>query len=288
MTKLSYDQRILNQLSAYASKPNQCLIICGNQGSGKSTLLKETAASILHINLDKLIDYPYKLLVEANDKRIITIDQIKQIKHFLSLQVPLSGYNGINRIILIDDADKMNSVSQNALLKDIEEPPIGTIFIMTVVNLNKILTTIKSRANIINLNPFNDQDIENFLADKSISQPKIKQYVNLSNKSIKKAIDLINSEQDDKTLEAYTIAKKIITSNRYDRLIQVNNLSKDRDLAYTVIQTIQTMADNALAQNNNKQSNQWLNMLKVCYQTLDYLDNRVNLKLAITYLMNNL
>jgi len=288
MLKLDYNPNVVKQLQSYISNPSQCLIIVGDQGSGKTRLLQETAASILKIDVGKLFNYPFQMLVEPNEKNIITIDKIKQIKHFISLQIPSDKSSSINRIVLIDDADRMNTVSQNAILKNIEEPPARTIFILTATNLNDLLITIKSRSHVIKLNSFSQQDIEKLLLDLSVDQIKIKQYVNLANRSLKKAHEIANYTNSDQATQTYNIAKQIITSNRYNRLVLVNLLAKDRDLTVMVVQTILTMADNALSLSTNKQTDIWLNILVTSYQTLVYLQDRSNLKLTLTYLMVNL
>lgn len=52
----------------------------------------------------------------------------------------------------------LNNNSQNALLKILEEPPVGTYFIITLPNFSAILDTIKSRSVLIDANDLLIQD----------------------------------------------------------------------------------------------------------------------------------
>lgn len=56
------------------------------------------------------------------------------------------------RVFLFHDADKsMPVITQNALLKLIEEPPQSSLFVFTVKKASSLLSTVRSRAQIITL-----------------------------------------------------------------------------------------------------------------------------------------
>lgn len=74
-----------------------------------------------------------------------TIATIREINKFLANK-PLSHES---KIILIRDADKLNLESQNALLKNLEEPGNDNYFILTSVRPYSLLSTIVSRCHLI-------------------------------------------------------------------------------------------------------------------------------------------
>jgi len=76
-----------------------------------------------------------------------TIESIRQIKHFIS-QKP---FNHSNKIIIIYQADNLNSESQNAILKTLEEPGNDNYLILTTSKPSKLLPTIISRCQTIKL-----------------------------------------------------------------------------------------------------------------------------------------
>jgi DNA polymerase III delta' subunit len=84
--------------------------------------------------------YPDLLLVAA-EKQQIKIDQVSKIQEFISFS-PLVGKH---RIVIIQDAHKLNLTAANALLKTLEEPTPEVIFILLSHRHNLLLPTILSR-----------------------------------------------------------------------------------------------------------------------------------------------
>lgn len=88
-------------------------------------------------------------------KRDIKIEAIRDLQHRLSLTSTRGGY----KIALINEAERLNVTSQNALLKTLEEPNEKVILILVSQNEKKILPTIVSRCQKIRLGLANDVDI---------------------------------------------------------------------------------------------------------------------------------
>ncbi len=71
---------------------------------------------------------------------------------FFEEQFFLTGTSGASRKVgIIHDADRMNSESQNALLKTLEEPPPETMIILTTGNPASLLPTTRSRCQHLRL-----------------------------------------------------------------------------------------------------------------------------------------
>jgi replication-associated recombination protein RarA len=87
-----------------------------------------------------------------------TIASIREINKFLANR-PLSHDS---KIILIADADKLNFESQNALLKNLEEPGKDNYFILTTTKPYSMLSTIVSRCHLIR-HPVNSTQIQPLL-----------------------------------------------------------------------------------------------------------------------------
>ena len=58
--------------------------------------------------------------------------------------IRLTSYSG-RKIYIITDAEKMNTASQNSILKTLEEPVKGVVILLLTANSNALLTTILSR-----------------------------------------------------------------------------------------------------------------------------------------------
>lgn len=82
-------------------------------------------------------------------KSVVTVDEIRKVSGFLSLTSHDGGY----RIVIVDPADDMNASAANALLKNLEEPPARTLFVLIVHAPGSLLPTIRSRCQIVRLAP---------------------------------------------------------------------------------------------------------------------------------------
>ena len=85
---------------------------------------------------------------KTKKKTQISVTQIRELNDFLSLS---SHQNNGLRIVLINPAEALNLASANALLKMLEEPAPGVIFILIAQQLQRLLPTIISRCQKVNM-----------------------------------------------------------------------------------------------------------------------------------------
>ncbi|MDO9597129.1 MAG: DNA polymerase III subunit delta' [Azoarcus sp.] len=71
----------------------------------------------------------------------ILIDQIRELQAALSV----TGHHGSQRVVILEPAEAMNAFTANALLKLLEEPPVGCTFLLVSSAPRKLLPTIRSR-----------------------------------------------------------------------------------------------------------------------------------------------
>lgn len=71
----------------------------------------------------------------------IAIGQIRDLSDFVNISSHQNGH----KIILINPAETMNTAAANALLKNLEEPPARTLFILVAHQAQHLLPTIRSR-----------------------------------------------------------------------------------------------------------------------------------------------
>ena len=62
-------------------------------------------------------------------------------------------YEGTRRVVVIDDADAMNTPAQNALLKTLEEPPGSLLLLLVTARPGSLLPTIRSRCQPLRFQP---------------------------------------------------------------------------------------------------------------------------------------
>ncbi|OGU73623.1 MAG: hypothetical protein A2V93_09115 [Ignavibacteria bacterium RBG_16_34_14] len=154
----------------------------------------------LKSELEKKIKNPY-YKISLTRANIIKISSIRDIGKFLSLNYSDVKY----RFILISDAHLMNEESQNALLKNLEEPPEGVIFILLTPYPDLLRETIRSRCWRVNLQPLLNEHINKVLIEYFNISEKIAADVSpFSDGSVTKAIELI--ENDFENLKEKTIS----------------------------------------------------------------------------------
>jgi DNA polymerase-3 subunit delta' len=84
----------------------------------------------------------------SSKKSQISISQIRELSSFLELS---SHQAGGHRVVLIHPAEALNAASANALLKILEEPSPGVIFLLVSHQPQRLLPTILSRCHKIDM-----------------------------------------------------------------------------------------------------------------------------------------
>ena len=154
-------------------------LIDGPDGSGKMTLAKEIAAALncenrsdegyslpcgrcnscRRIHEDSFTDV--KILSKSKDKATIGVGLIKDFRSDMYLTATESPY----KIYIIDEAEKMTTEAQNALLIVLEEPPANVIIMLLASGTDAILTTIKSRTQYIAMSRFTTDELSEYLRE---------------------------------------------------------------------------------------------------------------------------
>ena len=163
-------------------------LIGGPSGSGKSVLATEIAAAVNceakgHLESElpcrkcescrRIFEGNYpdvKILAKPKDKASLGVDPVKDFREDMFL----SSTESEHKIYIIDDAESMTTEAQNALLKVLEEPPKSVMIIMLAKEGDRILTTIKSRAQYIAMTRFDDDELAKILLSESAEARSIK------------------------------------------------------------------------------------------------------------------
>lgn len=232
---------------------NQPIIISGPDFLYKEDISKHIATNFLDIA--SLENYPYIKNI-STDKKNIGIDEIRDISRFISLSVPIN--KPINRIVFINNAEKLSNEAQNALLKNLEETPMGTLLILVTKDLNKILTTIQSRARVLEVSKPSKSEIIDILKDYDIKE--IEQNYILSDGAPRLIQELLENKESQ-IQSNIDIAKKILSSDKVNKLSYINSISKTRDDALKIVTLIKQMSKLGSLSDNTNQSEKWQNIL---------------------------
>ena len=156
-------------------------ILAGPQGVGKGLFARAAAAELVAepgVSQPPVEHHPDILIPEHppenkeevkkreagesfTTKRSIPIDQIRAMQHRLNTRPTL----GTRRAVIIDPADDMEKAAVNALLKSLEEPPVGTFFLLVAHRVGRLLPTIRSRCRMLRFAGLAPAQVDRILAD---------------------------------------------------------------------------------------------------------------------------
>jgi hypothetical protein len=142
----------------------------------------------------------------------LKIEQFRKLKSSLGF----GGHESKYRIVLIPNAERMTVQAANSVLKLLEEPPAGWIFLLTAADSTLLLPTIVSRCQTIRLKPFPRETIEKLLRLENIDEKKIPICAELAQGSWGKAMDWSQPETWEK--------RKLIVDFLQDPKSQLNAL----------------------------------------------------------------
>lgn len=118
------------------------------------------------------------------DGATVKIEQIRT----LEADAALASYEAQWKVFILDRAERMTEQAANALLKTLEEPAMGTVFILLTSTVSALLPTIVSRCQTVTFSPLPNGQIEALLREKGIEPSQARLIASLSQGSIERAL----------------------------------------------------------------------------------------------------
>lgn len=131
---------------------------------------------------------------------VLSVDEIRRLSDFFGMTSGAGGW----RVAIVDTADDMNDNAANALLKMLEEPPANALLLLLSHAPGRLLPTIRSRCQRLDLRPLDDTLMEQALAQHLPEIPAGERaaLVRLAGGSIGAALTLAMGEGAELALEA--------------------------------------------------------------------------------------
>lgn len=152
----------------------QSYLFCGMDGLGKKTAAlafaralncrgTETGTGEPCPSCRKIISGSHPDVLRVTPQGMfIRIEDIREV----SMGMRFRPMEGMRRVVIIEDADRMNSAAANAFLKTLEEPLPGNVLIVITSRPESLPKTILSRCQKIRFSPLPSSAVEAFLREK--------------------------------------------------------------------------------------------------------------------------
>ncbi|MDR3592679.1 MAG: DNA polymerase III subunit delta' [Negativicutes bacterium] len=184
-----------------AARVPHALLFTGPAGLGKALVAKVLAEALLCSGPEKPCGgcpscravaqgSHADLTVLPGDGTSLKIDQIRELQH----QAGLAPYQGERRVFIIEDADRLTTPAAGSLLKILEEPPPGTVFILTAVSPHVLLTTIVSRCLVLPFHPLPAEALIRLLGTRGASPEQAAIAARLSGGRVGTALALLGPD----------------------------------------------------------------------------------------------
>lgn len=160
-------------------------LIAGPRGIGKALFADKAALRVLAEGMEPVDSpglgvpesHPAAKLVEAGSHpdlmrlerltrdngvdlaRSITVDQVRGLQRLFATTASMSPW----RVVVIDAIDDLEAGGANALLKNLEEPPPNTLFLLVTHAPDRLLPTIRSRCRLLRLAPLENDAMTSVL-----------------------------------------------------------------------------------------------------------------------------
>jgi len=106
---------------------------------------------------------------ERRARQQITVDQVRELADFVNVSSHRQGF----KVVLVHPAESLNIHAANALLKTLEEPPPGTVFLLVSHRPRRMLPTILSRCEQVAMPVPDQEQAERWLREQGITQPAV-------------------------------------------------------------------------------------------------------------------
>jgi DNA polymerase-3 subunit delta' len=124
------------------------------------------------------------------------------------------------RVLVIDNAETMQGVAQEALLKTLEEPPASVVMLLLAEEADTLLATVRSRCQLVDLRPVPRGVVARALEERGVERPRADEIAGLAGGRPGWALRAIeDAAVVDERRRAVEHALEWMEGSSYDRLV---------------------------------------------------------------------
>lgn len=270
------------QLGYILKSPPHALLLKGRAGSGKATIARALSVHLLDSSNERLNIHPYYRCIDP-DEPAISIDTVRELQGFLKLKVSGAANSPVQRIVTIVRAERLRTEAQNALLKTLEEPPAGTMLILTSDNPEALLPTITSRAQAISVLPVDEQQAKAYFRPNDPAEFKRSYALSGGQAGLLRA--LVEGDGTHPLIEDVATAKTLLAKTLPERLQQVDQLARDKQQVERLLDAFLRLTHAGLHAASTKHTSSavraWHTRQAAVLASMEYLRKNTNTKLVL-------
>jgi len=164
---------IVRLLESALANPAPSYLFTGQPHVGKHTFAERFARQLLGLDCEdaRWRTHPDLFVMEPEEgKNQVSVEQVRGLRERVSLR-PI---RASRLVVYVPYADRLNESGTNALLKVIEEPPAGAVFLFVVEDLSRIPLTVRSRSVILPFETVPVQTVAQGLLARGIGEAEAK------------------------------------------------------------------------------------------------------------------
>ena len=226
------------QRSLAQSRIPHAFLFYGLEGVGKRTTAQTFAKALnclanQHDSCDACLS-----CVKADHNNHLDIMVLEPEGQFIKIQairnlqarMKFKPWEGKKRVCIIDNAERMNDVAANALLKILEEPPAANIMILISAFPSQLPATILSRCQQVRFNPLPEEKVAGFLQRRlSLDVSVSRLLANSAGGSIARALEMHSGSYLEMRKEIFEVAAAGWMHNPLLRLSSLSRFGPTRE-----------------------------------------------------------
>lgn len=238
------------------------LLLSGAEGVGLGTIARELAHS--HA-AHPVIILPKKDDAIDLEKGSMTVEAIRDL--YSQARTKQSG----KRVIVIDYAERMTSQAQNAFLKLLEEPSEGTTFILASHEPSRLLPTVRSRVQHVELRKVTTEQSMKLLDDLSVTDATTRSQLLFIADGLPAELTRLAGDQDHfaRRVAIMRDARTFLQGSAYEKLLVALSYKEDRPKALLLLKDAMKIIEHSLSSHSQASFIKQLQRLSRTYEAVE-------------------
>lgn len=177
---------------------HHAVLFTGIREGGQRLLAEYAAAALLGVSDDSPLNRIHMDLLRidphAEGASLISLDEARSVRRHLKGSPNASEH----KVVLLHEAELLNTQASNALLKIVEEPPVQSKILMTSSRMHMLPRTLLSRAQVIQVPLLTHDTIGALVKQHKKSHEAVEQIVHLASGRLLSATNMLFAEPDEK------------------------------------------------------------------------------------------